>query len=1093
MKSIFNIVLLFFVTFSSIVMGQTAASVIVQGTVTARSNGETLIGLTITEVDATNRIVNGTATDANGQFVIKVKSTENKLIFSYLGFNKATRPIGANRTINVTMEESELALKEAVIIGKKSYSEGGFSIPKREISTALQTISSKDFEGLQVGSIDEALQGRVAGLDIVSNSGDPGSGSSMRIRGTSSINSNAEPLIVLNGIPYSVEIDQNFDFANSNEEQYASMLSINPDDILEITVLKDAASTAIWGSKGANGVLMITTKKGATGPTKVQYTYRITRAVQPQSLNMLNGDDYTMMMKQALFNSFQNEAATDIDELNYVTGFSEYQNFNNNTDWVKAVSRTGYTNDHNFTVLGGGERAQFRISGGLLNQKGTIIGTNLQRITTRAILDYTVSDRLKFNSEFSFVYSDNDRPYVLDKASILSIAYRKMPNVGIFAEDLQGNLTDTYYNISRSSRLNSDQRNLANPVALAILAQNNLKTFRITPTFKLQYDLMDPDVNYLRYNMYFTFDVNNNKTSQFLPWEATNSNWDNENVNRATSADSHTSSMQIDNNITWQPKFENTDHNLTLYASIQVRTGQTSSQGITSYGLTSGTSTDASQESYLSDLGTNRSSYRNIGMLGRVHYSYKSRYVISGTFRRDGSTKFGDGRKYGNFPGISAKWIVSDEPFMEFSKGFLSMFALRPSWGMSGNEPNAEYLHFSRYSKYGSYMDIQATRPTSMRLSDLKWETTSSFNYGADISFLDDRFVLDLNAYSKRTKDLLFEDIAMPSSSGFTGIEWSNAGTMDNNGFEFNFYANRAIKVGKFFADFNLNFANSVNTIVELDEAILEKYNSEYEYTNGTYLSRLQEGNSYGSIYGFRYKGVYKYDQYIAGEQEDAPVARDKDGRVLIDEMGEALPMTFAYSLPQEYEFRGGDAKYEDINNDGTIDELDIVYLGNSNPLMNGGFGTTLHYKDLSCVLFFNFRFGNKVVNEARMNSENMYRNDNQSIAVNWRWRKDGDDTQIPRALYQYGYNWLGSDRFVEDASFLRFKYLQFNYSVPQAKLKRYKIDRLNLYLNFNNLAVFTKYTGVDPEIGYGKFGVTTDKANTPRPKDVTLGLTIGL
>lgn len=1093
MKSRFNIVLLFFVTLSSIVMGQTAASVIIQGTVTARSNSETLIGVTITEVDATNRIVSGTATDANGHFVIKVKSTDNKLVFGYLGFNKATRAIGANRIINVTMEESALALKEAVVVGKKSYSEGGFSIPKREISTALQTISSKDFEGLQVGSIDEALQGRVAGLDIVSNSGDPGSGSSMRIRGTSSINSNAEPLIVLNGIPYSVEIDQNFDFGNSNEEQYASMLSINPDDILEITVLKDAASTAIWGSKGANGVLMITTKKGSTGPTKVQYTYRLTRAVQPKGLNMLNGDDYTMMLKQSLFNSYQNEDATDIDELNYVTGFSEYQNFNNNTDWVKAVSRAGYTNDHNLTVLGGGERAQFRVSGGLLDQKGTIIGSGLKRITTRAILDYTVSDRLKFNSEFSFVYSDNDRPYVLDKTSILSIAYRKMPNVGIFAEDLQGNLTDTYYNISRSSGINADQRNLANPVAMAILAQNNLKTFRITPTFKLQYDLMDPDVNYLRYNMYFTFDVNNNKTSQFLPWEATNSNWDSENVNRATSADSHTSSMQIDNNITWQPKFENPDHNLTLYASIQIRTGQTSSQGITSYGLTSGSSTDASQESYLSDLGTDRSSYRNLGMLGRVHYSYKSRYIISGTFRRDGSTKFGDDRKYGNFPGISAKWILSDEPFMEFTKGFLSMFALRPSWGMSGNEPKAEYLHFSRYGKYDSYMDMQATRPTSMRLSDLKWETTSSFNYGADISFLDERFVLDLNAYSKRTKDLLFENIALPSSSGFTGVSWSNAGTMDNNGFEFNFYANRAIKVGKFFADFNLNFANSVNTIVELDEAILKQNNKEYDYKNGTYLSRLQEGNSFGSIYGFRYKGVYKYDQYIAGEQEDAPVARDKDGRVLIDEMGEALPMTFAYSLPQEYEFRGGDAKYEDINNDGTIDELDIVYLGNSNPLINGGFGTTLHYKDFSCVMFFNFRFGNKVVNEARMNAESMYGNDNQSISVNWRWRKDGDDTQIPRALYLYGYNWLGSDRFVEDGSFLRFKYLQFNYNVPQAKLKRYKIDRLNLYLNFNNLAVFTKYTGVDPEIGIGGFGVATDKANTPRPKDVTLGLTIGL
>ena len=1088
MKSRFNIVLLFFVLIGANVMAQAPVSTLVQGTVTAKSNGETLIGVTVSEVDATNRNVSGAATDVNGHFVLKIKSPNNKLVFSYLGFTKSTRAIGNARTINVVMEESQTALKEVSIVAKQTYSEGGFSIPKREISTAVQTINSKEFEGLQVGSIDEALQGRVAGLDIVSNSGDPGSGSTMRIRGTSSINSNAEPLIVLNGIPYSVEIDKNFDFANSNEEQYANMLSINPDDILSITVLKDAASTAIWGSRGANGVLMIETKKGSVGPTKVQYTYRLTRAVQPEGLKMLNGNDYTMMMKQSLFNSFQNENASNIDELNYVTSFSEYENFNNNTDWISAVKRTGYTNDQNLTILGGGDKAQFRVSGGFLNQKGTVIGTNLNRITTRAILDYQVSDRLRFNAEFSFVYSDNDR----NIDGLLGIAYKKMPNVSIYAQDLEGNDTDEYYTISRSSRLNADQRDLVNPVAIAYLAKSNLKTFRITPTFKLLYDIMDPDVNYLRYEMYFTFDVNNNKTSQYRPWEASNASWDNTNVNRATHADSQSSGVQVENKISWQPKFENKDHSLTLMASLQVRAGQSSSQGITTFGLTSASSTDASQDGYLSDVGTSRSSYRNIGMLSRAHYSYKSRYILAGTIRRDGSTKFGDSRKYGNFPGVSAKWIISDEPFMDFAKGVVSMFAIRPSWGMSGNEPGAEYLHFSRYGKYDSYMDMQATRPTSLRLSDLKWETTSSFNYGADISFFDERFIFDLNAYNKRTKDLLFGGLAMPSTSGFTSLSYSNVGTMDNDGFEFNFTALRAVKIGKFFADLNLNFSNSVNTIVELEDAVLEKYNTKFNYSNGTYLSRLQEGNSYGSIYGFRFKGVYTYDQYLEGEQEDAPIARDKDNRVLVDERGEALPMTYAYGTTSQYEFRGGDSKYEDINHDGTIDELDIVYLGNSNPFFNGGFGTTLHYQNLSCVMFFNFRYGNKIVNAARMNAENMYKNDNQSIAVNWRWRKEGDVTEIPRALYQYGYNWLGSDRFVEDGSFLRFKYLQFNYNVPQAKLKRYKLDRLNIYLNFNNLAVFTKYTGVDPEVGYGSFGVSTDNNQTPRAKDFTLGVTLG-
>jgi hypothetical protein len=241
--------------------------------------------------------------------------------------------------------------------------------------------------------------------------------------------------------------------------------------------------------------------------------------------------------------------------------------------------------------------------------------------------------------------------------------------------------------------------------------------------------------------------------------------------------------------------------------------------------------------------------------------------------------------------------------------------------------------------------------------------------------------------------------------------------------------------------------------------------------------------------------GVYKYDKYIPVEQEEAPVARDKQGRVIVDEWGNGLPMTFAYGTTQQYKFRGGDAMYEDVNKDGTIDELDIIYLGNCNPLISGGFGTSLRYKDLSCNMFFNYRIGNKVVNQARMNAESMYGYDNQSIAVNWRWRKDGDDTPIPRALYQAGFNSLGSSRYVEDASFVRFKYIQLNYAIPTAKLKPYKIERVSLYLNINNIAVFTKYTGVDPEVGgsAGMGNVAKDNSKTPRTRDLTFGLTVGL
>lgn len=1060
--------------------------ILVQGTVTAE-NGETLVGVSVIEVDSKNRYMSATITDYNGHYVLKVRNPKDKIVYSFIGFKSQQQEINSRKKIDVIMKEEVQQIEDIVVRAEKTHSDGTFTIPKREISTAVQTISTKDFEGVEVSSIDDALQGRVAGLDIVANSGDLGSGTTMRIRGTNSINANSDPLIVVNGIPYEVEIDPTFDFANANQEQFANMLSINPDDIEEITVLKDAASTAIWGSKGANGVLVIKTKRGVRGPARVQYTYRVTRATQPEGLKMLNGDEYTMMMKQAYFNPQQDEQAANVREFLYDPTFPEFQNFNNNTNWFNAVTQTGFTHDHYLTVSGGGDRATFRVSGGVKSQTGTVIGQHMNVFSSRAYLDYALSDRIRFISELAFTFTDNDRNY----DNILGIAYRKMPNVSIYEQDLEGNNTNVYYNIPRSSGLNPAQRDMANPVALANLATNNLKNFRILPTFRLQYDLTDPEKQILRYNMYITFDVNNNKISQFLPQQVSNIEWNNQSANVATSADSESSTVMADNNITWQPKFGNTDHSLMLYASYQIRSGNQSNQGITTANMPSGEIVDASALGYLNDISTGRSSYRSNALLARAHYSYKSRYILGLTFRRDGSTKFGAERKYGNFPGVSLKWIISDEPWMDFSNKWLSMFALRPSYGITGNQPKAEYLHFSRYSPYGSYIDQTATRPTSLQLSDLKWETTKSFNYGMDLGFLDDRIVVDLNFYNKRTEDLLFENLGLPASTGYGSLSWQNVGVMENDGWEFNFLTSNLVKVKDFTVDFNFNLSNFVNTIVQLDDNVLANFNKEFDYSNGTYLSRLQEGNSYGSIYGFKYKGVYKYDDYIPGEHENAPVARDENGNVFVDEEGEPLPMYFAYGRSNAYEFHGGDAIYEDINHDGSIDELDIVYLGNSNPKVNGGFGSTIRYKSFGLTLFFNFRYGNKIINAARMNAENMYGLNNQSKSVNWRWRKDGDETIIPRALYNYGYNWLGSDRFVEDGSFTRLKHVTMNYRAPSKKLKKYHIQSLNFYLTMNNLFVWTKYTGVDPEVGYGNFSLSLDNANTPRSKDVTLGVSI--
>ena len=1081
-------ILFFYLLVPFISTGQSSETQrVVRGTVSSATDGETLVGATVIEADDKKRIISATVTDINGQYVLKIKNPENNIAFSFVGFITQGQKIGDKSVINVALKEDLKVIEDIVITAEKKVSDGSFEVPQREITTAVQTISSKEFEGIQVTSIDEAMQGRIAGLDIVSNSGDLGSGATMRIRGTSSINANTQPLIVVNGIPYEVNIDPSFDFAAANQEQYANMLSINPDDIEEITVLKDAASTAVWGSKGANGVLVIKTKKGVQGPTRVQYSYRFTAATQPKGLSMLNGDDYTMMVKQAYFNPQQDENAANVREFLYDQTFSEYENFNNNTDWVDEVTQIGFKHDHYLNVSGGGERARYRVSSGFLNQTGIVIGQKMNRITSTAYLDYSVSDRIKFISELSFFYTDNDRNY----DNILGIAYRKMPNVSVYQQDLNGNNTDVFYNISRSSSLHGSQRDLRNPVALAELATNNLKNYRIRPTFRLQYDLLDPEKQTLRYNLDVSFDVNNDKVNRFLPAEVSNAPWNDGAINTADSYDSESTTVLAENSINWQPRFINPDHFLQLEGSFQIITGNSSSQGMSVTNLPSGDIVDASAYGYPTGISSSRYAYRSNALTFRGHYTYKDRYILGATFRRDGSTKFGEKYKYGNFPGLSAKWIISDENFMQSTKNWLSMLAIRPSWGVTGNQPKEEYLHFSRYSPYGSYIDLPATRPTTLRLADLRWEKSTSFNLGFDLGFFKDRLVFDLNFYNKRTEDLLFSDLSVPSSSGFSSVPVQNVGTMDNNGWELNFYSSRAIKRNDFSVDFNFNLSNYVNTIVKLRDDILANYNADYDYTNGTYLSRIQEGNSYGSIYGFRYKGVYQYNKYIPGVQENAPVARDENGFVFTDEEGTPLPMYFAYGRSNEYQFKGGDAIYEDINKDGSIDELDIVYLGNSNPKINGGFGSTIRYKNLSVTAFFNFRYGSKIVNMARMNAENMYYLNNQSVSVNWRWRKDGDVTEMPRALYNYGYNWLGSDRYVEDGSFLRMKYLTFNYSIPKAKLERYKLQQVSFYLTINNLFVLTKYTGVDPEVGYGSFGVSTDNSPTPRSKDATLGISV--
>jgi len=1057
----------------------------------------------VMEINKDGRVTASGITDINGNFSFTLRNPQDKLKITYVGCEPKIIAIKGT-TYNIRMSASQKSLKEVTVTGKRRSVTSGLAVPETEMSIAVQTISAKEFEGLPVTSIDEALQGRIGGLDIIATSGNLGAGTTMRLRGVSSINGNSEPLIVVDGNIWETDANSNFDYANANEEKFAELLSVNPEDIESISVLKDAASTAIWGSQGANGVIEIRTKRGARGKTRVSYTYRANMTYQPKGYNLLNGSEYTMYLKEAYFNPRLSDDASSVPEISNIHSdaeFSEWRMYDNDTDWRAAIQQLGVEQKHYLSVTGGGERANFRVSAGYDHQTGSIIEQVLDRLTSRTALDFFISRSIKVTANFNFTYTNNQKNYEPDN-SLLGIAQVKMPNLAIYQENADG-ATGEYYHIlsTASSVFNNDQKtvNFTNPVALAHEATNNEKTFNIQPEFIITYDLLgtEADEQRLKYDGKINFSIFNKYNDKFLPSSLISKDWTDSNNNASTNDAYRSFAITTTHTLTYQPVFKNRNHSMMALARFQASQGNSRSQASSVYGLPYGNITSTAADGIIGNtFSTGASEWRSMNMLGQVHYSYKGKYSFDFSIRRDGSTKFGKDNRWGNFPGLSFRWNISDEKWMDWSDKWLNMLSIRPSWGIVGNQPGAENLFFSKYSSTNAYMGNSAIYPSNIALNSLRWEQKESYNLGFDFGFFQNRISGDVNLYKQYTSDLLMYSYAIPSSSGFASLNVRNAGDMTNIGWELNINTNRLITFAKKGCiDFNVTLANNANQITEMDPTILEGMNGDFDRQNGSYLTRVQLNSAFGSIYGFRSKGVYQYSTYsdeevVGVSGPNAPVARNAAGEVVRDENGYTKPMYFCYETTR-YQFKGGDAIYEDVNHDGNINELDIVYLGSSLPKVHGGFGFKISWGNLSWNNQFNFRYGNKIVNAARMSLESMYDNNNQSRAVNWRWRVEGDQTEIPRALYRYGYNWLGSDRFVEDGSYLRLNYSSLNYSLDKKYIAPLGLSQVSLFFTAQNLFCLTRYSGVDPEVNYGSYGVSKDNAKTPRSKSFSLGASI--
>ena len=1068
-----------------------------------------LMGATVVEIDASGRIINSTVSDLNGNFSMAVKSPKNKIQFSFVGMKKQTLPL--DRSEYKIMLKTENEIKEVTVTARRRTTGNNLSIPEREISYASQSLNMKDLAGLGVTTIDEALQGRIAGLDIIANSGDLGSGSNLRLRGASSLSTltDSNPLIVINGNIRNVDMS-NFDLAGANNEKFAELLNINPEDIASINVLKDAAATAVYGSQGGNGVIEITTKRGAMGKPRVSYSLKLTGTHQPQGYALLNGDDYTMMLKESYFNPTQSDTRSqNIREINYDPSFSEYEQYNNNTDWRKAVTQNGLRQNHYVSVTGGGEKATFRIGLGYDHETGTMIMQKLNRFSTNVALDYFVSERIKISTNFSLTYTKNDMNY----DNLLNIAMKKMPNMAIYEQDpVTGENTDRYYEMlqSASDVFKDDQKKLVNPVASAHLAQKGRSTYNLNPELIINYHLLGMDASHtqLNYQGSVFASVFNQYDNSFYPSELTTVAWNN-GVNLASSGSSKSFGFNTKHTVTFIPHFANEDHSLQMMGRFELNSGSSSGQSNGSKGLPGKDFSSPDAGGINTGLSSWYNEWRSMYFTYSAHYAYKSRYMFDFTLRADGTSKFGPKKRWAYFPSVSLRWNIVDEPFMKvFRDHGLSMLSLRPSWGRVGVQPNQDYLYVRKYATGNRYLDMSSMHPQNIRLTDLRMQNNTSYNLGVDLGLFDDRFFITFEAYRTTITDMLLKDYRIPSSTGFSTLAYRNNGKMRNTGWEFHINTNKLVTAGHFIFDMNANFGNNRNELLEMDDYMLNSLNSTFNYSNGQYLQRVQLHNPFGAIYGFRSKGVYQYNfetfKNMNAEERSAflaagktaPIAFNAEGKPILDADGNPIQMRYNYNnngTGKNYAFVGGDAMYEDINHDGNIDALDIVYLGSSLPKLTGGFGFTFSYKAWRLTTQFTYRYGNKILNLARLEAESMNNNNNQSQAVNYRWRKEGDVTTIPRAMYgtDSNYNTLVSDRFVEDGSYLRMSYAQLSYALTAKQLKALGFNRIAFYASINNPFVITKYSGVDPDIVQSGYAPAVDRSQTPRSRSVTMGITV--
>jgi TonB-linked SusC/RagA family outer membrane protein len=1055
-----------------------AQSRTVSGKVIDQKTGEGLPGVTVLVKGTTT----GVSTSVDGTYTLSVPANGGTLVFSSINYTSQERAIGNESQFNITLAPDLKQLDEVVVTGYGQQQE------RREITGAVATVNSTQYKDQPVIGVDQALQGRAAGVQVFQNSGTPGSAISVRIRGAASIGASNEPLYVIDGLPITTGSNSQLSAGN---QQTNGLNDLNPNDIASIEVLKDAAAAAIYGSRASNGVVLITTKRGKSGKTQVDLDYYTGSQSVWKRPEILNGEQQTRLFLDEIANRYPANAngtvpysgvtfRSNADLTAYFFGPGNYTNSNgiytyvqptvNNyrplsqfqdpttaptTNWSDLVLRSAPISNYGLTFSGGTDQSRYRLAVNYFDQQGTVVGSGYSRASARFSLDNKLSDKIRMGLSIGISQGVNNR--INNDNSI----YGVLTTTRLYASDLPVyNLDGTYYK----------NGSLENPLVAATEPYIKSVSNRLIGTQYTEFEL----IKNLKYRATFGLDYQYVRDDRFY---STLTNAGASVRGDATAATSQEPNFNHISSLNYNKTF-GTDHTLSglFVAEYQRDTYSSVFTEVTNFPsnvireISAGaTKTVATSSTTLNAL---------FGMLVKADYAFKGRYLLGASVRRDRSSRFGANNQVGYFPAFSAGWRVIDEPFLK-DQQVLSELKVRGSYGETGNQNIGNFASRGLISPGYNYLDQGGLVLSQLANPDLRWERTRASNIGVDLAFLDNRIYLSADIYKRKTDDLLLAQNIV-SDLGFYSYN-SNVGSIENKGLELALTTvNFRSQDNGFSWESNLNISFNRNMVT----AIADPSPTGVAYG---FASRLKVGEPLGAFYGYRVDHIFQTQEEINVLDAAAKAAAQAAGKSAAD----VASATYQTTLT-----RPGDIKFKDLNGDGVVNSADQEIIGNAQPKYYGGFSNTFRFKgfDLSALLQYNV--GNQIYNSAKSNTQGMSTSYGQDVAVLNRWTPTNTNTDIPRAVYNDpNTNNRNSDRFLESGSFARLKTVTFGYTLPTDLISRLHLRTVRIYAQAQNLVTFTKYSGLDPEVSTfsgSNVSLGTDFFTYPQARTITGGITLG-